>query len=214
MSMLRFLRAEVMQTRLSFQWETPQDAPELVDTDTIDSGEGMNLHALRAEWPRHNASVEESAIERFRDVFRTKKTSEQLQSGFLENTFLLVDPTCVHSVLAEGTYIQDRRKREWRDRPLGYNNMRVLAVGAEYPVPSKAYAEGYKGYAWVRVRQLCDRFYEQRWRHPEIDMDMIWEAAQDRKHHAFDGMDSGDELSTNVSETVRRFQDLYTSPTS
>ncbi|CAD6439911.1 ea30048a-8284-457a-aae8-770c2968d441 [Sclerotinia trifoliorum] len=96
-------------------------------------------------------------------------------SGFLTNTFLVFDPVCIDLVV-ESVYF--------------YDNMRVLAFEAEFPVPGRTYKEGYQGYTWVRLDQLVYYFYNLRLnKADELGMDKIWEAAQKSRNGAFVSMD-------------------------
>lgn len=102
-------------------------------------------------------------------------------AGFLTNTFLLIDPTCVESILEDGA----------QPASLFWDNMRVLAFEADFPIPGRQYEEGYQGFTWVRLDQLIYNFYELRlMKAEEVGMDKIWKAAQHSRHQAFVSMDS------------------------
>jgi hypothetical protein len=102
------------------------------------------------------------------------------KAGFLTNTFLLIDPTCVESILENGA----------QPASVLWDNMRVLAFEADFPVPGRQYEEGYQGFTWVRLDQLIYNFYELRlMKAEEVGMDKIWKAAQQSRHQAFVSMD-------------------------
>jgi hypothetical protein len=95
-------------------------------------------------------------------------------NGYLTNTFIVINRTCIDSVLSDSRRVDD---------------MRFLAFEAGFPEQGRSYVEGYKGWTWVRLEQLVDGFYaermsEERW------MDEIWKAAQGSKNEAFASMDS------------------------
>ncbi|KAG4433948.1 hypothetical protein IFR05_010561 [Cadophora sp. M221] len=94
-------------------------------------------------------------------------------SGLLTNFFLVTDRTCMNSTLTDAHF------------PL-YDDMRILAFEANYPVPGRQYIEGYKGFTWVRLDQLVYNFCELRSMKAEkIGMDEIWKAGQESKHQVF-----------------------------
>lgn len=118
------------------------------------------------------------------------------KAGFLTNTFLLIDPTCVDSILGD------------RVRPgsVSWDNMRVLAFEADFPVPCRQYEEGYPGFTWVRLDQLIYNFYELRsMKAEEVGMDKIWKAAQQSRHQAFVSMDPEEALSFTNSCSLMGF---------
>lgn len=92
--------------------------------------------------------------------------------GFLTNTFLVINKTCVDSVLDQ---------RSW-------DEMRILALEADFPQPGRTYVEGYRGWTWVRFEQLVYRFYAARLK-GKPEMDEIWKAAQGSIHGAFAATD-------------------------
>lgn len=95
--------------------------------------------------------------------------------GFLTNTFLVIDPTCINSVIRNnfGGFVDD---------------MRILAFEAAYPEPGRTYEAGYEGWMWVRLEQLVDGFYEARM-NDSPRMDVLWKAAQGSRHKAFASLD-------------------------
>lgn len=93
--------------------------------------------------------------------------------GFLTETFLVVNKTCVDSVLTRPGYLDD---------------MRILAFEADFPQPNREYIEGYQGWTWVRLEQLVDNFYGARM-NENPGMDAIWKAAQESKNQAFASLD-------------------------
>jgi len=102
------------------------------------------------------------------------------KAGFLTNTFLLIDPICVESIVENGL----------QPASVFWDNMRVLAFEADFPVPGREYEEGYQGFTWVRLDQLIYNFYELRlMKADEVGMDKIWKAAQKSRHQAFVSMD-------------------------
>ncbi|KAH7310300.1 hypothetical protein BKA65DRAFT_165403 [Rhexocercosporidium sp. MPI-PUGE-AT-0058] len=104
------------------------------------------------------------------------------ESGFLTNTFLVIDPVCIELVLS---------RRPW------YDELRVLAFEADFPVKGREYVEGYQGFTWVRLDQLVYNFYELRLlRAEEIKMDQIWKVAQESRNQAFVSMDPGESFFT------------------
>lgn len=114
-------------------------------------------------------------------------------SGILTNTFLVLDTECMNSMLT-GEYF-----------PF-YDDMRILAFEADYPVPGRTYVEGYQGYTWVRLDQLVFHFYELRaMKEMEIGMDEIWKAAQASFHQAFVSMDVEEATKWTRSNYMRGF---------
>lgn len=106
-------------------------------------------------------------------------------SGILTNTFLVIDPVCIESVLMNDG--------QW------YDDFRVLAFEAEQ-VSDREYIEGYHGFTWVRLDQLVYNFYELRLMNAdEVGMDEIWKAAQESPHRAFISMDPEEALSRTGS---------------
>lgn len=86
------------------------------------------------------------------------------KAGFLTNTFLLIDPICIESIVEDGL----------QPASVGWDNMRVLAFEADFPVPGREYEEGYQGFTWVRLDQLIYNFYELRLlKSDEVRMDKI-----------------------------------------
>ncbi|MCJ1268893.1 hypothetical protein MMC22_008781 [Lobaria immixta] len=84
-----------------------------------------------------------------------RRTSQSLRSqanalkpGLLTNTFLLVDSTCMDSVLDPSGWL---------------DNMRVLALEADYPKPGKMYKDGYEGYTWVRLEHISFNLLRSQW---------------------------------------------------
>jgi hypothetical protein len=107
-------------------------------------------------------------------------------SGLLTNTFLVIDPVCINSVLGH--------EGHW------YDNRRVLAFEADFPVQGRKYIEGYQGFTWVRLDQLVYHFYELRLlKANEVGMDKIWKAAQESRHQAFVSMDPEEASSFTIS---------------
>lgn len=111
----------------------------------------------------------------FRHAFNSLRSQvNALKPGLLTNTFLLVDSTCIDSVLHPSGWLE---------------NMRVLALEADYPNPEKTYADGYEGYAWIRLQHVPFNFYEMRYLHSddggERDMQKLWRAAQRSRNRAF-----------------------------
>jgi hypothetical protein len=96
----------------------------------------------------------------------------QKRRGFLTNTFLVINKTCIDSVL---------------DQPF-LDDMRILAFEADFPQPNRTYIEGYQGWTWVRFEQLVYRFYGA-CLNENLGMDEIWKAAQGSKHGAFAALD-------------------------
>ena len=76
--------------------------------------------------------------------------------------------------------------------PSGWlDNVRVLALEADYPKPGKTYKDGYEGYTWVRLEHISFNFYEMRYLNGGDDDDdgdensgggksmlRLWQAAQ------------------------------------
>jgi hypothetical protein len=118
------------------------------------------------------------------------------ESGVLTNTFLLIDPICVDSVVGTGSQAET----------VFYENMRVLAFEADFPVPGREYKEGYQGFTWVRLDQLVYNFYELRlMKADEVGMDKIWKAAQTSDHQAFVSMDPAEAAIRTHSSGWRGF---------
>ena len=169
----------------SMAWTEVAEAPSVTKPGTIDPSRGHEKYMMR-EWPR-NAEIDDHAIEQLREIFRTNRPS----SYALHNVFLVVDPTCYNTVNPVYWTRSRNHPREWgktegipwRDR------MRILAVDPDYPRPQYVYPEGYKGYLWVRVQQLVDKFLEMRLLYPEVGMEQLWLAAKESKHEAFVSMD-------------------------
>ena len=116
------------------------------------------------------------------------------KSGVLTNTFLLIDPICINSVVGTGSHAE----------PVFYEDMRVLAFGVDFPVPGREYEEGYPGFTWVRLDQLAYNFYELRlMKADEVGMDKIWKAAQTSDHQAFVSMDP-EEVTIRTHSNGRR----------
>ncbi|KAH7372121.1 hypothetical protein BKA64DRAFT_715129 [Cadophora sp. MPI-SDFR-AT-0126] len=113
----------------------------------------------------------------------------------LANTFLVLDTECVNSILTGANF------------PL-YDDMRILAFEADYPVPGRKYIEGYQGFTWVRLDQLVYNFYELRSiKAHDIGMDEIWKAGQQSRHQAFVSMDIQEATSWTRSNYMRGFDD-------
>ncbi|KAF7954895.1 uncharacterized protein EAE97_000154 [Botrytis byssoidea] len=132
--------------------------------------------------------------QRREDVTSTTEYTGDLEdgiagSGFLTNTFLVFDPVCIDLVVESGYF---------------YDNMRVLAFEAEFPVPGRTYVEGYQGYTWVRLDQLVYYFYELRIKN-ELGMDKIWEAAKKSQNSAFVSMDPEEALNWSRSNHQTTF---------
>ncbi|KAF7958005.1 hypothetical protein EAE96_003572 [Botrytis aclada] len=132
--------------------------------------------------------------QRREDVIPTNEYTGDLEdgiagSGFLTNTFLVFDPVCIDLVVESGYF---------------YDNMRVLAFEAEFPVPGRIYLEGYQGYTWVRLDQLVYFFYELRMKY-ELGMDKMWEAAQKSQNSAFVSMDPEEALNWSRSNHQTTF---------
>lgn len=185
---LKYLQAETIAARLYLQWETPPHVPHVVLPESVQSPDNLDLRTLRWHWPQHNATVVDDAVEDFRRMFRDKQAAGQVHRGLLPNTFLIVEPTCIHTVDREREILIDGEPAVWHGIRY-YDIMRVIAVDADYPIPDREYPDGYRGYTWVRVQQLADKFFEMRWAHPDIGMEQIWQAAQRSKHQAFVSMD-------------------------
>ncbi|KUJ19025.1 uncharacterized protein LY89DRAFT_510913 [Mollisia scopiformis] len=98
----------------------------------------------------------------------------QKRKGYLSNTFLVINKTCIDSVLASPGYSDD---------------MRILAFEADFPQPGRTYVEGYQGWTWVRLEQLVDAFYGARM-DEELGMDEIWKAAERSKNEVFASLDA------------------------
>ncbi|KAK4983646.1 hypothetical protein LTR50_007103 [Elasticomyces elasticus] len=135
----------------------------------------------------HGEIVSDNAVAELRRIFSDFCESAEFAAGVLTNTFLVVDPTCIDSVM------------RW---PRHYDDARILAIEADYPHPGRAYAEGYCGYMWVRLQQLCDNFFMVRLLHDDVGMDKLWRAAQASKHHAFVSMDEQEAKSYTASTNV------------
>lgn len=118
-------------------------------------------------------------------------------SGVLTNTFLVIDPVCIDSVIpADGLQYTIR-----------WDNMRILAFEADFPVEGRTYAEGYQGFTWVRMDQLIYNFYELRlMKANEIGMDEIWKAAQKSRHGAFVSMDPEEALNWKPTCSMSGFR--------
>ncbi|KAF7927657.1 uncharacterized protein EAE98_006039 [Botrytis deweyae] len=132
--------------------------------------------------------------QRREDIISTTEYTGDLEdgiagSGFLTNTFLVFDPVCIDLVVESGYF---------------YDNMRVLAFEAEFPVPGRTYVEGYQGYTWVRLDQLVCYFYELRMKN-ELGIDKIWEAAQKSQNSAFVSMDPEEALNWSRSNHQTAF---------
>ncbi|KAF7916853.1 hypothetical protein EAE99_009478 [Botrytis elliptica] len=132
--------------------------------------------------------------QRREDIISTTEYTGDLEdgiagSGFLTNTFLVFDPVCIDLVVESGYF---------------YDNMRVLAFEAEFPVPGRTCVEGYQGYTWVRLDQLVYYFYELRMKN-ELGIDKIWEAAQKSQNSAFVSMDPEEALNWSRSNHQTAF---------
>ncbi|TGO47397.1 hypothetical protein BOTNAR_0527g00020 [Botryotinia narcissicola] len=132
--------------------------------------------------------------QRREDVTSTTEYTGDLEdgiagSGFLTNTFLLFDPVCIDLVVESGYF---------------YDNMRVLAFEAEFPVPGRTYVEGYQGYTCVRLDQLVYYFYVLRMKN-ELGMDKIWKAAKKSQNSAFFSMDPEEALNWSHSNHQTTF---------
>lgn len=100
-------------------------------------------------------------------------------SGLLTNTFLVIDPVCIDLVLSQSPF---------------YDDLRVLAFEADFPVEGHEYVEGYQGFTWVRLDQLVYNFYELRMaRTGATRMEEIWEASQGSRNQAFVSMKPGED---------------------
>lgn len=113
-------------------------------------------------------------------------------AGFLTNTFLVIGPECIDSVLEDAITAP-------------YDNMRILAFEADFPEQGREYVEGYQGFTWVRLDQLVYNFYHLRLlKADEVGMDKIWRAAQQSPNEAFVSMDPG-EAFTTTSNSMQGF---------
>jgi hypothetical protein len=111
-------------------------------------------------------------------------------SGFLTNTFLVFDLHTIKSI-EDGRYIED---------------LRVLALEADFPVEGKKYAEGYQGYTWVRLDQLVYNFYELRsTKADEVGMDEIWKASLRSRNQAFVSLDPEEAMNHQPSSVMGGF---------
>ena len=100
-------------------------------------------------------------------------------SGLLTNTFLVIDPVCIDLVLSQSPF---------------YDDLRVLAFEADFPIEGHEYVEGYQGFTWVRLDQLVYNFYELRIARTEVaGMQGIWEASQRSRNQAFVSMKPGED---------------------
>jgi len=113
----------------------------------------------------------------------------------------------VHTVVREqeGVVVNGERLGHWQGTPW-YDNMRILAVEADFSAPGREYVDGYRGYTWVRVQQLADEFFEMRWARPKVGMDKVWEAAQQSKHQAFVSIDAKEAKSFTWSNDIYRMK--------
>ena len=123
---------------------------------------------------------------------------EDLESGIAElgiltNTFLVVDTTCIESVMPNCV------------DPL-YEDMRILAFESTFPGPSRKPSDGYQGFSWVRVDQLVYHLYELRlMKAGETGIDDIWQAAQISRFNAFVSMRPDEALSRSYSSALRGY---------
>ncbi|KAK4210280.1 hypothetical protein QBC37DRAFT_485511 [Rhypophila decipiens] len=105
----------------------------------------------------------------------------QQAPGLLTNTFLVIDKTCVESVL---------------DQPF-LDDMRIIAVDADFvdddATASSKDNDTCQGWTWVRIEQLANRFYGARisleGEAPRVGIEEIWKAAQASRNGAFVAMD-------------------------
>lgn len=168
------LRRTGAQDALGSRWLLQMDAP-------VDIASSSSSAAVQAEEP---PSILPSHAP-FRNAFHSLRSRPHaLKLGLLTNTFLLVDPTCIDSVLHPSGWLDD---------------MRVLALEADYPKPGKTYADGYEGYTWVRLQHVPFNFYEMRCLHGDDDgngdgdgnddgergMQRLWRSAQGSRNRAF-----------------------------
>lgn len=161
------------------------NAPNTAFTPTasISGGEDTNLPEYQDGAILRKAFQEivkdSSAYQGREDVVSRNTTTQHFKngmagSGLLTNTFLVIDPACIDSVLEDG---------KW------YDDLRMLAFEAGFPVAGREYIKGYQGFTWVRMDQLVYDFYELRLRRAdEVGMDEIWQAAQSSRHQAFVSM--------------------------
>lgn len=153
---------------------------QIVD-EPVDMASSSSSAAVRAKDPPSILSSHAA----FRHTFHSLRSQgNALKPGLLTNTFLLIDPTCIDSVLHPSGWLDD---------------MRVLALEADYPEPGKTYADGYEGYTWVRLQHVPFDFYEMRYLHGDDDddddadgdgggergMQRLWRAAQGSRNRAF-----------------------------
>lgn len=131
-------------------------------------------------------------------AFRWKFSDNITELGLLTNTFLVIDPVCIDSILHK----EGRQTTGWER----YDDMRILAFEAEFPVQGRKYVEGYQGFTWVRLDQLVYHFYELRLLKTEsFSMDEIWQAAQVSRHQAFVSTDPEEASSYTRSSTLGGF---------
>ena len=185
---LNYIRAprEVSHSFL-LEWK---DAPEVLSVAKQDTSDPVRSDTkyMYHEWPK-NAEVDDDALTHMRRIFLSDRKGG-LTSSTLNNVFLAVDSTCVNSCVQRWSMPSkhDRKKMSKHTGIVWRDNMRVLAVDPDYPQPNQTYPEGYKGYLWVRIQQLVDKFFEMRWFHPEVGLEQLWLAARNSSNEAFASM--------------------------
>ena len=167
-----------------------KDAPEILSVAKQDTSDLVRSDTkyMHLEWPQ-NAEVDDDAVAHLRRISLSARKGG-LTTSTLKNVFLAVDSTCVNSCIRRWS-MPSKHNREamsnhtgiiWRD------NMRVLAVDPDYPQPNQTYPGGYRGYLWVRIQQLVDKFFEMRMFHPEVGLEQLWLAARNSRNDAFASM--------------------------
>ena len=145
------------------------DAPSNVFVSTEKDADNSKLRQAFQELmdgPEEYLSIQDSGSQEAAARLKRRK-------GYLTNTFLVINKDCIDSVLSDSRRVDD---------------MRILAFEADFPQPGRDYIEGYQGWVWVCLEQLIDSFYGERMSE-DHRMDVVWEAAQGSKNHAFASLD-------------------------
>ncbi|KAI0890229.1 uncharacterized protein GGS22DRAFT_150283 [Annulohypoxylon maeteangense] len=117
-------------------------------------------------------SVVDRAPKKQRVSHETETRNGGLEDGILDNVFLVIDRESIDTVMSDTGFVDD---------------MWVWAIDPDFENATKEGAqEEFRGYMRVRLQQLVNNFFEQRYFHAEEQpLSSLWKAATTSKNRAF-----------------------------